>query len=101
MANRVTHGTTVGGTATPVVLANIYTQVEVINRGGGDLFVRTDGTAAVVGADENDVVPANSAAVFPVYTNSQWTQGEGKRPANTTISIISSAAVTFTVAGTG
>lgn len=61
------HGTLVIDTADTITMTRPYRTVRVVNRGtSGDLFVRTDGTAAVESADDNWVVPAATYQDIPV-----------------------------------
>lgn len=96
MAKHVTHGTTVANTvATKTLDGDYFRSVVVINRdGAGELFVRTDGTNPVVGADESYCVPAGVGATVEIPVGGP-TSGTAPR----TVKLISTAAVKFTVMG--
>lgn len=61
------HVTLVAGTVTTVTLDPIYiSQVEVMNRGDVEVWVRLDGTNPAVEAEDSVVVPAKSFLTLPV-----------------------------------
>lgn len=61
------HVTLAAGTVTTVTLDPIYvSQVEVMNRGDAEVWVRLDGTNPAVEAEDSVVVPAKSFLVLPV-----------------------------------
>lgn len=60
MAIHITSGTTVGNTVTTVTFANWYHNIEVVNRGSVDMWVRFDGVDPTVAGDECFFIPAQS-----------------------------------------
>lgn len=96
MAIRATSGTTVANVVSTVTFANWYSAIRVTNRGSTELWVRTDATNPTAAGDECDVVPANSSVVVS-NKKPEPDQGAGIT-SNTDVRIISTAAVTFTVA---
>lgn len=85
------NGTLVAGTPTTVTLDEPYSTITVLNRNGlGEIFFRVDGTAPVVGANDNFVVPAAITSVSVHATDEEI---------GTTIGLVSSAACTYSVTG--
>jgi hypothetical protein len=94
---RVTSGTLVASTAQTLTFVAYYSGLQVVNTGSTAIYARTDGTAATVAGDDNDVILPTSAAV--IYNRGHADdQGAGSAP-GTSISLISSGTPTFTVAG--
>lgn len=78
MAVRIKHGTTTAATVFTVTLSAYYSQVQVFNRGGDDLYVSMDGvTNPTVGGDDFFVVPQNTTGqLYNLAAQpSQWEQG--------------------------
>lgn len=100
MAVRATSATTVANTALTITLGAHYDRLRIWNRGSAELFVRLDGTTAVVGADENYVIPAGKDDVFFNIANAAQNQsGPGALLTSTSVSVISTAACPVTIAG--
>ncbi len=98
-------------TAYSGTLTTRYQYVSVTNETGGEIFVRTDGTAATVDGDFCTLV-ANGAtvvlanmlplwdqamSVIPAGSNNQWGQWKGGGTANpgTSVSVIAPTGVTL------
>lgn len=76
MATRILHGSTAATTVFTATLTTFYSQVEVINRGGDDLFVSMDGTTnPTVGGADFFVVPQNQTVQLSNMATKQWEQG--------------------------
>lgn len=85
----------VANTVATVTISAYASEVTIVNEIAADVFVRTDGTAAAVGADDNFVVPANSTAVVP-NLGAPPNQAENIA-ASTAVSLISGTAGNVTV----
>lgn len=91
------HGTLVASTVTTVTFANNYPQLEVVNRGTGDIFVTTDGSTPTVAGNETWVVPSNSAALL---TNLLAPNDPSDNTVDgATVNLISSGTPAFSVSG--
>jgi hypothetical protein len=61
---RIKHGTLTANTAASVQLDPYGEAIEVVNVDGADaIYFTVDGTTAVIGADDTEVVPATIAAL--------------------------------------
>lgn len=91
-AARDVHQTLVANTADTVNLTtNPLSRVEVCNHATtGDLYVRTDGTAAAVAADLNVFVGPGQRVLVPIST-----PGNG----NYVLSLVSASAILYSVHG--
>lgn len=96
MAIRQAHGTTVGTVASTVTLTRAWPSVQIINRGGDDLYVLAGAVAPVVAADDTSVVPANTSIFIAIPAN----LGKQAVASTTTVlSVISTLAVKYSVVG--
>jgi|SRR6267142_5693591 len=95
-ASRAHSGTLVIDTATPVDFPQYFANITVIHRGTtGTIWLRTDGTAPVILADDNLPVLPGQAMTFP---NGILTQEPITRViSGTSIQLISDTAVPFTI----
>lgn len=96
VAIRATSGTTTANAVSKVTFAGWYSVIRVTNRGATEMFVRVDGVDPTVAGDECDVVLPNSSIVVS-NKKAEPDQGAGST-SSTDVRIISTAAVTFTVA---
>jgi hypothetical protein len=86
---RSTHQTLTPATADTVSLRLRHQAIEVLNRDAtGVIYVREDGTTAVVGADDNFIVTAGQSLVIPTDPTT-----------TATLTLISSTACAYSVTG--
>lgn len=97
MAKDITHGVTSAGAVTTVTLTNWHYSLEIISRGAGDFFVRTDRQDPTNGGDECEIIMANSANTIANLSQPP-DQGAGQVDA-VEVRIWCSAAVPFSLLG--
>jgi hypothetical protein len=62
---RAKHATLSGTTVDTVTVTGAHEEIEVLNRSGAaDLYVTTDGSVPVAGADNTDIVPVGTSLVL-------------------------------------
>lgn len=97
---RVTTAAT-SAVAANVSITGVYGRVMVSNSGTVPVYARTDGTAAVVGGDDCDVVLAGTEKILGVTAAEIYDPGNPTTtaPTSTAVSVISASASTVTITG--
>jgi hypothetical protein len=91
MAQRIKSGVTVASTVTTVTFSTWYNAIEVLNSGGFDIWMRTDGIDPTISGDDCILIPSQT-----------WkdTIPNDQIPAsNTIVKMISATATNYTVEG--
>jgi hypothetical protein len=91
MAQRIKSGATTANVVSTVTFSTWYNAIEVLNSGGFDLWIRTDGVDPIISGDDCIIIPAQTWR--DTIPNDQVSAS------NTIVKMISSTATNFTVEG--
>lgn len=90
------HATTTANVEDVITFANAYRQFEVMNRGGTDMWVRSDGVSPVASADGSDIVRSGQTVVL----RNRAPSGVGDAPDGPlVVRVICTAAIAYSVNG--